>query len=76
MHYDRIIKLEKAAALKTQLSFHAAQNKLREKRAALDEEEERLKIKCKIATLKASVEVSYIKEVRGARVHDNLSCAL
>ena len=49
-------KIEKVAALKTQLWFHAEQSTSRERRAALEEEEQRLKILCEIAALEESIE--------------------
>ena len=55
---ERLQKMEKAASLKTQLSFHAEQSKLRERRAALEEEEQRLKMQCEIAALEASIEAT------------------
>ena len=66
IHEERLLKVVKVAELKTQLSFHAAQAKLKEKRASLEEEERRLALECQIATLesgvKASVEAEQMEE--------------
>ena len=58
LHEEHLLKVEKVAELKTQLSFHAAQAKLKEKRASLEEEERRLALECQIVTLEAGVKVS------------------
>ena len=54
---ERWLKIEKAAALRAQLSYHEAQTKIREKRVTLEQEEQRLDLECQIAGLEASAEV-------------------
>jgi len=70
LHYENVLKLQKAATLKKELSYHNAQSKLKEKRAALEMEEERLRKECELAALEASLEVSKAAE---ENFHDELS---
>ena len=56
------MKLEKAAALRAQLSYHEAQAKMKEKRLSLEQEEQRLNRECQIAGLEASALVLKLAE--------------
>ena len=62
LQQDRLLKLEKAAALRAQLSYHEAQAKMKEKRLSLEQEEQRLNLECQIAGLEASAQVLKLAE--------------
>ena len=62
LQQDRSLKLEKAAALKAQLSYHEAQAKVKEKRLSLEQEEQQLNLECQIAGLEASAQVLKLAE--------------
>ena len=56
------MKLEKAAALKAQLSYHEVQAKVKEKTLSLEQEEQQLNLECQIAGLEASAQVLKLAE--------------
>ena len=60
----RVQKLEQAAALKTQLAFHKAQQDFKQKHAALDDAEQQFRLKREIAVLESSPKASREAEER------------
>ena len=75
LRMKRVQKLEQAAASKTQLAFHKAQQDFKQKRAALDDAEQRFRLEREIAVLEASVKASREAEERksGGSLADDLS---
>ena len=75
LRMKRVQKLEQAAALKTQLAFHKAQQDFKQRRAALDDAEQRFRLEREIAVLEASVKASRVAEEResGGSLADDLS---
>ena len=75
LRMKRVQKLEQGAALKTQLAFHKAQQDFKQRRAALDDAEQRFRLEREIAVLEASVKASRVAEEResGGSLADDLS---